>query len=163
MSSSNCRFLACIQVSQETGKMAWYSHLFKNFPQFVVMHAVKGFCVVNEAVDVFVRLPCFLHDPTNVGNLISGSSASLKLSLYIGKFLIHILLKPILMDFEHNLARMSNKHNCTVVWTFFGIALIWVWNEKWPFLVLCHCWIFQICWQIECHIIHYFSSRKPHL
>ena len=91
----------------------WYPYLFKNFPQFVVIHVVKGFHVVDEAVDVFVGLPCFLHDPMNVGNLISGSSASLKLSLYIGKFLVHILLKPLLMDFEHNLARMSNKHNCT--------------------------------------------------
>ena len=93
----------------------WYPYLFKNFPQFVVIHVVKGFHVVDEAVDVFVGLPCFLHDPMNVGNLISGSSASLKLSLYIGKFLVHILLKPLLMDFEHNLARMSNKHNCTIV------------------------------------------------
>ena len=100
--------------------VVWYSHLFKNFPQLVVMHAVKGFCVVNEAVDVFVRLPCFLHDPTNVGNLISGSSASLKLSLYIGKFLIHILLKPILMDFENNFATMWNECNRMVVCTFFG-------------------------------------------
>ena len=79
--------------------VVWYSLLFKNFPQFVVMHAVKGFCVVNEAVDVFVRLPCFLHDPTNVGNLISGSSASLKPSLYIWKFSFHVLLKPSLKNF----------------------------------------------------------------
>ena len=71
-------------VSQETGEVVWYSHLFKKFPQFVVIHTVKGFNVVDEAeVDVFLELPCFLHDPTNVGNLISGSSAFPKPSLYI--------------------------------------------------------------------------------
>ena len=70
MSSSNCHFLACIQVLQETGKMAWYSHLFKNFPQFVVIHIVKGFNTVNETeVDFFfLKFPCFFYDPTDVGN-----------------------------------------------------------------------------------------------
>jgi len=73
----------------------WYSHLFKNFPQFVVIHIVKGFDIVNEAeVDAFLELPCFFYDPTDVGNLISGSSAFSKLNLYIWKFLVHILLKP---------------------------------------------------------------------
>ena len=72
--SSNGGFITCIQISQETGKVVWYSHLFKNFPQFFVIHTVKGFSTVNEA-DVFLELLCFLHDPTNVGNLISGSSA----------------------------------------------------------------------------------------
>ena len=105
MSSSNYCFLTCIQVSQEAGKVGWYSCLFKNFPQFVVIHTVRGISVGNE-VDVSLEFPCFLCEPMNVGNLISGSSASLKLSLYIGKFLVHILLKPLLMDFEHNLASM---------------------------------------------------------
>ena len=87
--------------------MVWYSYLFKNFPQFVVSHTVKGFRVVSEAeVDVFLELLCFLHDPMNVGNLISDSSASSKPSLYIYKFLVHVLLKPSLNDFEHNLAGM---------------------------------------------------------
>ena len=99
MSGSNCCFLTCIQVSQETGKMVWYPHLFKNCPQFVVIHTVKAFSIVNAA-DVFLELPCFLHDPVNVGNLISGSSASSKPSLHNWKFLIHILLKPGLKDFE---------------------------------------------------------------
>ena len=82
-------------------------HLFKNFSQFVVIHKVKGFSVVNEAeVDVFLEFPCFLHDPMNVGNLISGSSASSKPSLYIWKFSVHILLKFSLKYFEHNLASM---------------------------------------------------------
>ena len=84
--------------------MAWYSHLFQNFSQFIVIHTVKGFGIVNKAeIDVFLELPCFFHDLMHVGNLISGSSASLKSSLYIWKFLVHILLKPSLKDFEHNI------------------------------------------------------------
>ena len=120
MSSSKRCFLTCIQVSQETGKMVLYSHLFKNFPQFVVINIVKGCRVVNEAeVDVFLELPCFLHEPITVRNLMCGSSAFSKPSLYIWKFLIYILLKPTLKDFEHNITSMWNKHNCMVVWTFF--------------------------------------------
>ena len=85
--------------------MVWYFQLFENSPQFVVIHAVKGFSIVSEAeVDVFLEFPCFVYDPTNVRNLISSSSASLKPSLYIWKFLVHVLLKPSLKDFEHNLA-----------------------------------------------------------
>ena len=85
--------------------MVWYSHLFKNFPQFIVIHTVKDFSVVNEAeVDVFLELSCFLHDPTNFGNFISGSSASLKPSLDIWKFLVHVLLTPSLKYFNHYLA-----------------------------------------------------------
>ena len=90
--------------------MVWYSHLFKNFQEFVLIHTVKGFLVVNEAaVDVFLEFSCFLYYPTNVGNLISGSSASLNPSLYIWKFSIQVLLKPSLKDFEHNLASMWNE------------------------------------------------------
>ena len=75
MSASNCCFLTCIQVSQKTGKVVWYFHLFKNFPQFIVIHTVKGFSLVNEAeMDVFLEFACFLCDPTNVGNLVSGFS-----------------------------------------------------------------------------------------
>ena len=107
MSVSNRCFLTHIQISQEAGKVVWYSHLFKYFLQFVVIHTVSGFSVVDEAeVDIFLELPCFLHDPPNVGNLISGSSASLKPSLYIWKFSVHIVLKPSMKDFEHNFARM---------------------------------------------------------
>ena len=104
------------KVSQETGKVAWHSHLFKNFPQFVVIHTVKGFQVINEAeVAIFLESPCFFYNPKNVGNLISGSSAFSKSSLYIWKFLVHILLKPSLKAFEHNLPRRYNEHNCAVV------------------------------------------------
>ena len=87
--------------------MVWYSHLFKNFPQFLVIHTVKGFSVVSEAkVDLIMESPCFVYDPANVGNLISGSSAFSKSSLYIWKFLVHVLLKLRLKDFEHYLTSM---------------------------------------------------------
>ena len=135
-SSSNCCFLTCIQFSQQAGKVFWYSHHFQNFPQFVVIHTVKGFSIVNEAeVDVFLEFSCFYHDPVDVSNLISGSSAFSKSSLNIWKFLVHILLKPSLEDFEYGLASMWIKCNCAVVWTFLGIALIWDWNKNWPFPV----------------------------
>ena len=94
MYSSNCCLLTCIQISQEAGKVVWYSHLLKNFPQFVVIHTVKGFGIVNETeIDVFLELFCFFNDPTDVGNLISASSAISKSSLNIWKFTIHVLLK----------------------------------------------------------------------
>ena len=95
MSSSNCCFLTCIQISQEAGQVVWYSHLFKNFPQFVVIHTIKGFGIVSKAeIDVFLELSCFFDDPLDVGKLISGSSAFSKASLNIWKFMVHILLKP---------------------------------------------------------------------
>ena len=104
-SSSNCCFLTCIQVSQEAGKVVRYSHLFKNFPQFIVIHTVKGFGVVSEAeVDVFLDFSCFFYDPMDVGDLISGSSAFLKSSLYISKFLVHILLMPTFPPFNQDLS-----------------------------------------------------------
>ena len=84
----------------------------------------------------FLELACFLHDPMHVGNLIFGSSASLKPTLKIWKFSVHVLLKPSLKDFEHNLASMWNEYNSTVVWTFFGIALLWDWKENWHFPIL---------------------------
>ena len=84
--------------------MVRYSHLFKTFPQFIVIHTVKGFGIVHKAeIHVFLELSCFFHDPADVGNLISGSSAFSKSSLNIWKFLVHILLKPSLENFEHNL------------------------------------------------------------
>ena len=93
MSSFNCCFLTCIQISQEAGKVVWYSHLFQNFPQFIVIHTVKGSGIVNKA-EVFLELSYFFNDPTDVGNLIFGSSAFSKSSLNIWKFTVHILLKP---------------------------------------------------------------------
>ena len=113
------------------------SHLLKDFPQFVVIHTVKVFSVINEAeVDVFLEFSCFFHDPINVGNLISGSSAFSKSSLNVWKFTVHVLLKPGLENFEHYFASMWEECNCVVVWTFFGIAFLWDWNENWSFPVL---------------------------
>ena len=134
MKGSNYFFLTCIQVSQEASKVVWYSHLFKNFPHFVVIHTVKGFHMVNETdVDVFLQFPCFFYDPTNVGNLISGSSAFSKSSLYIWNFSVQVPLKSSLKDFNHNLTSMQNDHNCSVACTWFGHAPLWDWNENWPF------------------------------
>ena len=96
--------------------MVRYSHLFKDFAQSVVIHSVKGFSIVSEAeVDVFLELSCLFYDPADVGNFISGSSAFSKLSLYIWKFSVHVLLKSGLKDFEHHLTSMRNEHKCVVV------------------------------------------------
>ena len=101
------------------------------------LNTVKNFSLVNEAgVYVFLELSCFSYDPTDVGNFISGSSAFSKTSLNIWKFMVHILLKPDLENFEHYLSSIWNECSCVVVWTFFGIALFWDWNEIWPFPVL---------------------------
>ena len=137
MSSSNCCFLTCIQLSQETGQMVWYPYLFKNFPQFIVTHTVKVFRIVNKAeIDVFLELSWFFDGPADVGNLISGSSAFSKTSLNIWKFMVHVLLKPGLENFEHYFTSIWDEFNCAIVWAFFGIAFLWDWNENWPFPVL---------------------------
>ena len=116
MSGSNSCFLTCIQVSQEIGKVVWYSHILKNFPQFAVIHVVKGFCIDHKTeVDVFLEFSYFLYDPTNVGNLISGSSVLSKPSLYISKFSVYILQKPSLKDFKNNPTSIKNEQNCMVV------------------------------------------------
>ena len=129
MSSSNFCFLTCIQISQEAGQVVWHSHLFQNFPQFVVIHTVKGFGIINKAeIDVFLELSCFFHDPADVGNLISGSSAFSKTSLNIWTFTVHALLKPGLENFEHSFTSVWDECNCVVVWAFlalpfFGIGM----------------------------------------
>ena len=126
MSSSNCCLLTCIQISQEAGKVLWYSHLFKNFSQFVVLHTVKGFGIVNKAeVSVFLELSSFFDDPVGVGNLISGSSAFSKSSLNIWKFMVHILLKPGLENFEHYFASVWDEFNCAVVCDCLSLGLEW--------------------------------------
>ena len=103
--------------------MVWYSQLFKNFLQFVVIHKVKGFGVANKAeVDIFLELSCFFDEPTDVGNLISGPFAFSKSRMNIWKFTVHILLKTGLENFEHYFARVWDECNYVVVWTFFGIA-----------------------------------------
>ena len=159
MSSSNCCFPTCIQVSQEGFQVVWYFQLFKNFPQFVVIHTVKAVSVVYEAeVCVFLELSCFFDDSADVGNLLSGSSAFSKSSLNIWKFTVHILLKPSLENFEHYFDSMWNECNCAIVWTFFRIAFgIGVKTEL--FQSCGHCWIFQICWHIECSTLTASSFR----
>ena len=121
MSSSNCYFLTCIQVSQEAGQVIWYSHLFKNFPEFIVIHTIKGFGIVNTAeIDVFLELSFLFGDPAGVCNFISGSSAFSETSLNMPKFIVHVLLSlawriltitllvcemsAIVQWFEHSLA-----------------------------------------------------------
>ena len=126
MSSSNFCFLTCIQVSQEAGKVVWYSHLFKNFPQFGIVNETE--------VDVLLEFSCFFYDPVDVGNLISGSSAFLNpacTSGYSGLTYCWSNWK----DFEQYFATMWNECSCAVIWTFFDISLIWYWNKKWPFPV----------------------------
>ena len=114
-----------MQVSQEAGQVVWYSHLFQNFPLFIVIHTVEGSDIVNKAeIDVFLELSCFFDDPVDVGNLISDSSAFSKTSLNIWKFSVHVLLKPGLENFEHYFTSVWDECNCAVVWAFFGIYLV---------------------------------------
>ena len=116
MPGSNCCFLTSIQIFQEAGQVVWYSHLFQNFPQFVVIHTVKDFGRVNKAkVDIFLELSHFFDDPVDVGNLISGSSVFSKSSLNIWKCSIHIMLKPGLENMEHYFASIWNECKCGVV------------------------------------------------
>ena len=126
-----CRFLGRL--------VRWSGHLLKTFPQFVVIYTVKAFGIINKAAVYifFLEFSCFSNDPMDVGNLISGSSAFSKSSLNIWKFMVHVLLKTCLENFECYFARVWDKCNCVVVWTFFSIALLWDWNENWCFLVLC--------------------------
>ena len=164
MSSRNSCFLNCIQISQEVGKMVWSSHLFKNFQQFVVIHMVKGFSVDIEAeTDIFLEFSCFFCDPVDVSNLISGSSAFSKSSLNKWKFLVHVLLKPSLENFEHYFASVWNECNCAVVWIFFGIAFLCDWNENWPFPVFWPLMSFPnflACWvqHFDCIIFWIWNS-----
>ena len=137
MSSSNCCFLTCIQVSQEAVQVVWNSHLIKSF--FFVVHTLKGFGIVNKVeIDVFLELSCFFDDPADVGNLFSGSSTFPlpETSLNTWKFMVHALLKPGLENFGHYFTSMWDQCYCAVVWAFFGIAFLRDWNENWPFPVL---------------------------
>ena len=135
MYRSNCCFLTCIQVSQEAGQVVWYSHLFQNFPVYCDPHSRRLWHSQESRNRCFLELSCFFVDPVDVGNLTSGSSFS-KTSLIIWKFTVQVLLKPGLENFEHYFTSVWDECNCAVVWTFFGIAFLWDWNENWPFAVL---------------------------
>jgi len=143
-------FLTCMQVSQEAGQVVWYSHLFQNFPQFIVIHTVKGIVLVNKAeIDAFLELFCFFDDPADVANLVSGSSPFSKSSLNIWKFMVHILLKPGLENFEHYFTRVWDECNCAIEHSlalpFLGIGM------KTDLFQFCgHSSVFQICWHIGC-------------
>ena len=156
MSSSNCCFLTCIQISQEAGQMVWYCHFLKNFPQLVVIHTVKGFGLGNKAeIDLFPELSCFLNNPVDVGSLISRSSAFSKSSLNIWKFMVHVLLKPGLENFEHYFASVWDECNCAVVWAFFGTTFLRDWNENCPFPVL---WPLLSFPNLLAYWVQYFDS-----
>ena len=108
--------------------------------QFIVIHTVKGFGIVSKAeIEVFLELSCFFHDPTDVGNLISASSAFSKTSLNIWKFTVHVLLKPGLENFEHYFTMVWDECNCAVVWAFFGIAFFWIGMKTDLFQSCGHC------------------------
>ena len=152
MSDSNCCFLTCIQISQEAGKVVWYSHPFKNFPRFVVIHTVKGFSVVNEAeVDVFLEFSWFSYDPTDVSNLNSGSSAFSKYSLYIWKFLVHILFKSKLEGFWAlpcwDVKWVQLCSSLSILWHCFSLRLEWKLTFSSP---MATAEFFHICWHFEC-------------
>ena len=159
MSGSNCCFLPAYRFLRR--QVRWSGiPISQNFPQFIVICTVKGISIVNEAeVDVFLEFSCFLYDPVDVGNLISGSSAFSKSNLNIWKFSVHILLKPSLENVDHYFTSLWNECNCAVVWTFFGIVLPWDCNENWPFPVLWPLLVFQICWHIEYSIFTASSFR----
>ena len=159
MSSSNCWFLTCIQISQEAGKVVLYSQLSNNFPQFVVIHTVKGFGVVNKAeIDVFMELSCFFYDPTDVGILISDSSAFLNPAWTFGSSW-YVLLKPGLENFKHYFARVWDECNCAVVWTFFALLFFGIRIKTDIFQSCGYCWVFQISWCIECSTLTASSFR----
>ena len=133
-----------------------YSHIFKNFPQFVVIH----YSIVNKAeIDAFLELSCFLYDPTDVGNLTSGSSTFFKSSLNVLKFSVHVLLNAGLENFEHCFASVWDECNYAVVWTLFGIAFLWDWNENWHFPLQWLLLTFPICQHINCRTLTALSFR----
>ena len=124
--SSNCCFGPAYRFLRRQVIWSGIPISFRIF-QFVVIHTVKDFGTINKAeVCVFLEFSCFFNEPMDVGNLISGFSAFSKSSLYSGKFLVHILLKPDMENFEHYFASMWNECNSVVVWTFFSIALFWI-------------------------------------
>ena len=155
MSSSNCCFLTCIQVSQEAGQVGWYSDSFRIFYN-LLWHTQSSLYIVNKAeIDVFLELSCSFDDPADIGILISGSSAFSKTSLNIT---VHVLLKPGLENFKYHFTSVWDEWNCVVVWAFSGIVVLWNWNEICSFPVLCPLMSFPN-WHIECSTVTASSFR----
>ena len=146
MSSSNCCFLTYIQISQVS------SHFFQNFPHCVVIYTVKGISVVNEADAFFWNSIAFSMIQWI---LAIWSLMSLPIWLVHVEVLGNVLLKPRLKYFEHYLPSMWDEHNCTVVWTFFGIDFLWYWNENWPFPIL---WPLLSFPNLLAYSVHHFNS-----
>ena len=138
LSSSNCCFLTCTQFCQEAGQVVWYSHLLQNFPQFVVIHTVKGFGVVNKAeIDSFLELSWFISDPMEVGNLFCGSSAFSKTAWTSGSSRFMYCWSLAWRIFTN----VWDKRNCAVVWAFFGIAFG-------SLSILWHCLSLRLEWKL---------------
>ena len=158
MCSSNCCFWPYRFLRRQIG--VWYSHLFKNSPQLIVIYTVKGFGIVNKAeAHAFLELSCFFDSPTNVGNLTSGSSTFSESSLNIWTSMIHLVLKPGLENLGHCFASMWNVcivwcFDHSLAWPFFGVGM-----KTPPFQSCGHCWVFQICWHIECSLFTASSFR----
>ena len=175
MSSSNCCFLTCIQASQEAGQVVWYSHLFQNFPQFLVIHTVKAFGIVNKAeIDVFLELSCFFDDPADVGNLISGSSAFCKTSLNIWKFTDHVLLAwrilsitllayaLLLSALSQTCYNLSQLKNQTKLKTFTSLSHTHSHSYFWSSLQSC-LYSFQFLCLLLFPIISHYEEWKTHI
>ena len=157
MSSFNCCIFTCIQISQRSFKVLWYSHLYKNFSQFVVIHIVKGFSIISEAkIDVFLELYAFsvIQQMLAIWFLIPMPFLNPD-----WQFLVYKLLKPNLENTEHYFTSVWDEHNCAVVWAFFGNAFLWDWNETDLFQSCGCCWVFQICWHIKCSTFTASSFR----
>ena len=155
MFSSTCCFLTCIQVSQEAGQVVWYSHLFQSFPQFIVIHIVKGFFMVNKVeVGVFEEFSCFFYDPMNVDTLISGSSAFSKSSLNIWNFTVYVLWR---LAWRNYFGSMWDEWNCVVVEHSLKSPFLGLQGKR-PIQSCGHYWVFHICWHIECSTFTASSS-----
>ena len=129
---------------------------FRILHSFIVIQPVKGFGIVKKSeIDVFPEVSCFFDDPTDVGNYISGSSAISETSLNMWKFTVHVLLKPVLENFEHYFTSMWHECNCAKVWAFFGIAFLWDQNENWPFPVL---WLLLSFPNVLAYWVWHFNS-----
>ena len=133
-----------------TSSRSWWWTGKSGVLQSMGLQTVRYDWVTELNRDVFLEISCFFYDPTDVCNLFSGSSAFYKSTLNLWKFLVHVLLKLHLENFEHYFASVWDKWNCVVLWLFFGIAFLWDGMKTDLFQPCGHCWIFQICWSIEC-------------